>query len=506
MKNELPESWREARLDDICLPVSQCGPDKNRATFRYVDLGALDNKRKRIVEAKTVAIADAPSRARQIIRHGDVIFSTVRVYLENIAVIPEELDGEVASTAFCVLRPAEGVEPRFLYHFVTSKPFVRAVNELQRGNSPPSVQDGDVRSQAFPLAPLAEQRRIASRIDELFSRIEEGERALERVQKLVERYRQSVLKAAVTGELTHEWREKHKGKIESGEALLARILKARREAWETTERDKKKAKEKKQATEAWKRKYQEPLRPSIANKLPEGWTWSSVDQLTTKITSGSRDWKEYYGRGEGVFIMAQNVRSRRLDLSELQRVDPPDGDRDANRSEIQQHDLLATIVGANTGDVCRVREPLSKHYVCQSVALIRPVLPAIAPFVELFLCADEGGQAQFATSIYGAGRPHLSFDQLKAVCIPMPPLDEQIAICDAVIRIESDIEGMLDAAGDPKRSAGRLKQAVLHAAFTGALVRQDLTDEPAAALGLISSQQISGDSDRTGAQKKQQFA
>ena len=78
-------------------------------------------------------------------------------------------------------------------------------------NSPPSVQDGDVRGRRIPLAPPREQQRIASRIEELFSDIEAGERALERVQKLVERYRQSVLKAAVTGELTREWREKHKG-------------------------------------------------------------------------------------------------------------------------------------------------------------------------------------------------------------------------------------------------------------------------------------------------------
>ena len=67
------------------------------------------------------------------------------------------------------------------------------------------------------MAPAPEQRRIVSRIDELFSRIEEGERALERVQKLIGCYRQSVLKAAVTGELTREWREQRKGQLESGE-------------------------------------------------------------------------------------------------------------------------------------------------------------------------------------------------------------------------------------------------------------------------------------------------
>ncbi len=240
----------------------------------------------------------------------------------------------------------------------------------------------------------------------------------------------------------------------------------------------------KPANDKWKLKYEEPPSPTTDElpNLPPHWVWASVDQLTTKITSGSRDWKGFYGRGDSVFIMAQNIRPRRLDLSEIQRVDPPAGDRDASRSEVNQHDLLVTIVGANTGDICRVTEPLTKHYVCQSVALLRPVFPEAAPFVELFLCADEGGQAQFAKEAYGAGRPHLSFDQLRATCIPLPPLEEQVEICDAVNRIESDIKGMLAAVGDPVKVTNGLKQAVLRAAFSGTLVQQDATDEPASAL------------------------
>jgi len=83
--------------------------------------------------------------------------------------------------------------------------------------------------------PSNEQKRIVSKIDELFSSIEDGERALERVRKLVERYRQSVLKAAVTGELTRAWRDRHAGELEFGEALLTRIIEARRKAWEKSE-------------------------------------------------------------------------------------------------------------------------------------------------------------------------------------------------------------------------------------------------------------------------------
>jgi type I restriction enzyme S subunit len=98
------------------------------------------------------------------------------------------------------------------------------VNGLARGNSPPSVQDGDVRSQRIPIPPEREQERIVSKIDELFSSIEEGERALERVRKLVEHYRQSVLKAAVTGELTCT--ESATGRVPSALQMLWQVIQA----------------------------------------------------------------------------------------------------------------------------------------------------------------------------------------------------------------------------------------------------------------------------------------
>ena len=116
---------------------------------------------------------------------------------------------------------------------------------------------------AFPLPPKEEQARIVSKIEELFSSIDEGERALERVRKLVERYRQSVLKAAVTGELTREWREQHAGELESGEALLTRILEARRQAWEQSELAKMEARDIRPANDNWKKKYEAPQGPEI---------------------------------------------------------------------------------------------------------------------------------------------------------------------------------------------------------------------------------------------------
>jgi type I restriction enzyme, S subunit len=382
--------------------------------------------------------------------------------------------------AFC--KTATGINLQYLFYLLLAERS-RLIDQGQ-GGTQQNISQTILKAHVVRIAPANEQQRIVSKLDELFSRIDEGERALGRVQKLVERYRQSVLKAAVTGELTRDWREKNKDKLDSGEALLARILKARREAWEKAELEKMKAKGIIPANDKWKQKYQDPVSPRIEGlpELPDSWVWASLDQITSKITSGSRDWKAFYGRGDSVFVMAQNVRPRRLDLSEVQLVDPPSGDRDAERSRIYQHDLLITIVGANTGDVCLVRERLAHHYVCQSVALARPAIAEISAFLELFLCANEGGQAEFAKVIYGAGRPHLSFDQLRATPIPLPPIAEQSVVRNSVDLIESEIDAISNGVGGSAKSASALRQSVLRLAFSGELVAQNNDDEPASAL------------------------
>ena len=110
-----------------------------------------------------------------------------------------------------------------------NSPKVRASIEAQSsGTTRKRVTGNKLKSLPVRVPPSNEQKRIASRVDELFSSIEEGERVLERVRRLIELYRQSVLKAAVTGGFTRDWREQHGGRFESGKALLNDVLAGRR--------------------------------------------------------------------------------------------------------------------------------------------------------------------------------------------------------------------------------------------------------------------------------------
>ena len=150
-----------------------------------------------------------------------------------------------------------------------------------------------------PVAPSAEQYRIADALDELFSDLDAGVAALERVREKLKLYRASVLKAAVEGALTAEWRAQHPY-TEPASELLKRILTERRRRWEEDQLAKFKAKGQ-EPPKNWKAKYKEPVAPDTTNlpPLPEGWCWVTLNEAAWSArlwniremqTKATKDW------------------------------------------------------------------------------------------------------------------------------------------------------------------------------------------------------------------------
>jgi type I restriction enzyme, S subunit len=220
----IPKSWSRVTVEEITLPVIKIDPDDDpKRQITYIDISGIDNVRNKIGAIKQFQLSEAPSRARQIVHTGDVLFATVRPYLRNIATVPSDYDGEIASTGFSVLRPAQGIDPRFLFYNCIYGEFVNALSGAQYGVSYPAVKDEQVRAQYISLPPSNEQGRIVAKIEELFSELDKGIESLKTAREQLKVYRQAVLKHTFEGKLTADWREENQDKLETTEQLLGRI-------------------------------------------------------------------------------------------------------------------------------------------------------------------------------------------------------------------------------------------------------------------------------------------
>lgn len=432
---------------------------------------------------KNCVSADTLQRLSEFrLQKGDIVLGR-RGEMGRCAVVRENEDGWLCGTGSLIVRPSRDlILSDFLQLLLSSDSVVEYLQSGAVGSTMANLNQQLLFCMEVKLPPKQEQTRIVAKLEELLSDLDAGVAELNAAQKKLAQYRQSLLKAAVEGGLTADWRARHTP-TESGAQLLARILTERRARWEAKQRAKFAA-QGKPPPKGWQAKYPEPVAPHTTDlpALPAGWVWASLGQLLSELTSGSRDWSPYYDRGACTFVMAQNVRPWRPDFSFRQLVDPPPDDRDRQRSEIRRDDILVTIVGANTGQCCRVPDEPENHFVCQSVALLRPVDKELSEFINAVLNSTAHGQRQFREMNYGAGRPHLSFTQLESVLVPLAPVGEQQVIVDRIAEGLASILGIDRQVQQLDQYCTAQRKNLLKAAFAGQLVPQDPTDEPASVL------------------------
>ena len=231
----LPTGWTKAKLGEFTLERVEQG-EPGASAVPYIDIGSIDRDLKRVGPAEKVTGGNAPTRARQWVRPGDVLVSLTRPNLNAVALVTPDLDGAVASTGFDVLRP-QGILPEWVFNRVRSRAFVSDVCEGVQGVVYPAIRPADVRRHDLPIPPIQEQRRIVDAIDSYLTRLDDAGASLGRVQAKLNAYRASVLKAAVEGRLDPteaSLARAEKRDYEPAGVLLARVLKERRRRWEET--------------------------------------------------------------------------------------------------------------------------------------------------------------------------------------------------------------------------------------------------------------------------------
>tara|TARA_R110002050_G_scaffold76459_5_gene163247 strand:+ start:25376 stop:27196 length:1821 start_codon:yes stop_codon:yes gene_type:complete len=216
---ELPQGWAWSYIQQIGHDWGQKTPDSE---FSYIDVGSINKELGFIEEPSLVDPKDAPSRARKIVKKGTVIYSTVRPYLLNIAVIDKDFSPEpIASTAFAIIHPFDGISATYIYRYFRSPTFITYVESVQNGIAYPAINDKQFFTGLIAIPPMEEQNRIVAKVDELMSLCDaleaQTEASISAHQTLVETLLKSLI-ADTSGKTAMDG-----GNVENAGAIFDRV-------------------------------------------------------------------------------------------------------------------------------------------------------------------------------------------------------------------------------------------------------------------------------------------
>jgi type I restriction enzyme S subunit len=418
---ELPTGWAMRSLSDVCLPVIKADPiSTGHNQVRYVDIGLVDGEQHRLPEIPLIDSVSAPSRCRQMISAGDTVFSTVRPYLEKIAYIDSSLDGEFASTGFCVLRPGPTIMPRYLFYYSLSRQMLDQVFAHQRGVSYPAVLEKNVKAVTIPLPPIDEQRLIVDILEDHLSRIDAGVRGL---GETVERIRLLRVSSLVRNVRSDE--ESQTGSLMFGNESLA---------------------------------------------LAPGWAAGCVAQAAELVQYGTSS-KAHAGQlpGDVAVLRMGNVKDGRLEWGSLKYIaaNHPGleklilhpGDLLFNRTNSAEHVGKSAVFDG-------VRDPAT----FASYLIRVRFRPEVDPRWANMVINSRYGRA-YVTSVTSqqVGQANVNGTKLKAFPLPIPPLDEQTRRIQRHEETVDRADRLLAEVQTATQRLQSLRRSLLVAAFSGQL-------------------------------------
>ena len=479
MSSELPKGWIWSTLGKVCHNPQYGWTTKATKTGSLRLLRTTDIT-SGIINWDTVPFCekDPENKDKYLLKGGDIVISRAgSVGYSQLIKLPQN-----SVFASYLIRFIPIIDKNYVAYFLKSPYYWNLISKNKIGIAVPNVNATKLKMVSIPIAPLNEQHRIVTKIEELFTKLDAGVEELKNAQAQLKRYRQSVLKAAVEGRLTAEWREQHlsaslsssqtgKDEFEPADKLLKCILKERRERWEAEQLAKYKSKGKKSPTN-WQEKYKEPTPPDTSNlpDLPEGWVWTTLGN----ITQPSKEKVDPKKIDEITYIGLEHIEKQTGKLL------------DSGLSS----EIRSTKSKFSAGDLLygKLRPYLNKVYVAEfdgicstDILVFKPSIFVKNKFLQFYMLRDNF--VRYANlNVSGVHHPRVNFKVLSEFLIALPSKNEQKKIIDIVNNIFSVIDKIELELNVNIQKSDNLRQSILKSAFKGKLVPQDPNYLPASVL------------------------
>lgn len=473
--SELPVGWVETNLGEISAWGSGGTPRRSNSAYFGGDIpwvtitdltdGVVSTTIASITQAgvENSAVKLAPAGSVLVALYGSI----GKLGMAGVALTTNQ------AIAFAA-PDTQAFDSKFLFYYLRSER--SGLLALGSGVTQKNIYLGDLKAYRFPLAPRAEQTRIVAKLEELLTDLDLGVAELKAAQKKLAQYRQSLLKAAVVGSLTAEWRDQNTP-TETGAQLLTRILQERRVRWEAKQRAKFKD-QGKAPPKDWQKNYPVPVKPDTSHlpELPKGWVWATIDQIAQVGTGVTplRSKSAYFINGSIPWVTSgalnsETVTSAAEHVTELAL-------KECRLEVFPAGSLLVAMYGeGKTRGKCA--ELLIPGTINQAIAAIvlEPAAQSCKAYLKAFLLGSYEGMRSQAS---GGVQPNLNLQIVKSIALPLPPQAEQTAIT-LFLNDQFDQLALQQAAVELafKQSFAQ-RQNILRTAFSGQLVPQDPDDEP----------------------------
>lgn len=443
---ELPEGWEWARIAEVGHDWGQKTPD---CEFTYIDVGSINKELGIIQEPETLLAKDAPSRAKKIVKKGTVIYSSVRPYLLNIAIIEQEFSPEpIASTAFAIVHPFAGMFSNYIYYYLRSPTFIKYVEGCQTGIAYPAINDKQFYTGLIAIPPSGEQDLIVNKVGELMSLCDQLERqsltSLEAHSQLVETLLSTLIDSQNAEELAENWARisQHFDTLFTTEAsidalkqnilqlaVMGKLVPQDPNDEPASELLKRIEQEKAQLVKEGKIKKQKSLPPISEEEkpfqLPKGWEWCRIAELgicsTGKTPSTSNS--SYY-TGKIPFLGPGDITPDGC-ISISEKFVSVDG---AEKSTIAyKNDILTVCIGGSIGKCGIVKELVVFN---QQINCISPI---VVSSDYVFYSFNTGAFLEkLISEATGSATPIINRGRWEMLLISLPPEKEMVRIINKV--------------------------------------------------------------------------